>query len=417
MVLNFLRAYIFTRRSGALVRIIGWISLVGVALSVVALVVVISVMQGFGAGIRDRLLSVEPHIVVDMPVTAVSPSDQDTFLREMSQLSGVRAHYYESQDLMLRTIDGLYSGAIGQGIESETLKSILKNLDVKSKSKLKSDMLVLDSHEMQADTYRLKRGEIVLGIDLANSLAVFEGDELVVVSPESLLLPPGEVPKYERVKVKRILRSNVPSIDSQTIFYGLDETFRNIRYGSRIERKIQLTLNDPMELDDKTAYLKAHNYKFETWQDRNSALFYSLRAEKFLMTLFLALTFLIGSFSIVTLLVLLSTQKQQDIGMMQAMGFSRARVRRLFASMGISLTFIGMSAGLVLGLIICWWIDKFSILKLPDIYYDTDLPVSVDYKTIFVVSGLVFVIAILSSWFATRQTAVLSPVEALRSSK
>ncbi len=417
MILSFLKAYIFTRRSGALVRIIGWISLSGVALSVVALVVVISVMQGFGRGIRDRLLSVEPHIVVEMPATIKTRSDQDTFLREMSGLKSVKAHYYESQDLMLRTIDGLYAGAIGRGIESDTLKSILTALDVTSKTKRKSDQLFLNPKELHEETYSLKRGEVVIGVDLANSLAIFEGDELVVVSPEALLLPPGEVPRYERVKVKSILRSNVPDIDSRVIFYGLDQTFRSIRYGSMAEKKIQLTLDNPMDMDVALSHLQAHGYKFETWQDRNSSLFYSLKAEKFLMTLFLALTFLIGSFSIVTLLVLLSTQKKRDIGMMQAMGYSRGRVRQLFASMGVLLTFVGMAGGLMLGLIICWWIDKFSILKLPDIYYDTDLPVSVDFKTIFIVSGLVFVIATLSSWLATRQTAVLTPVEALRSKK
>lgn len=416
MISSFLKAYIFTRRSGALVRIIGWISLVGAALSVVAMVVVTSVMQGFGGGIRDRLLAVEPHVVVELSSEQPDYANVASLVQDINKIEKAKAHLYETQDLMIRTVDGLYSGAAGHGIDSGTLKNILEGLDVKRR-KTKRDQLRLDPRDFSPDTYDLKKGEVVIGVDLANALAIFEGDEIVIVSPEALLLPPGESIRFEKVRVKSILRSNVPHIDAQTVFYGLGESLRTIRYSPIREKKIEVRSEDPLNLNSITAFLVSKKIKYQTWSERNSSLFYSLKMEKFLMTLFLGLTLLIGSFSIVTLLVLLSTQKREDIGMMQAMGMSPKNVRRLFAGMGVGITTVGMGAGLLIGLIACWWLDHFPIIKLPDIYYDTDLPVSVDYQTIIGVSVIVFIVSSLSSWFATKATSKLTPVQALRFKK
>lgn len=405
MIGQFLKSYIFTKRSGALVRIIGWLSFVGVGLSVVAMVVVISVMTGFGVGMRDRILSVEPHLVVEAP----EPNTRRELIEKLNSRKGIKAHLYESRDVMIRTVDGLYGGASARGIASDTLKKILADLE----KKRNEGNLQLTERSFKEETYTLEKGEVVLGIDLANSLAIFPGDELVVISPEALLLPPGEVPRYERVRVKSLLRSNVPQIDSQVIFYGLGRTFRNLSY-TQADLAIEVRLDDPMNFDGLKSDLEANGFSVQSWVDRNSALFYSLKIEKFLMTLFLSLTFLIGSFSIVTLIVLLSNQKRQDMGMLQAMGLATHRIRNLFAGMGVLLSASGMGVGLGLGLLICWWIDKFSILKLPDIYYDTKLPISIDYFTISIVLFLVFVLSALSSIWTSRQSTPRNPIESLR---
>ena len=260
----------------------------------------------------------------------------------------------------------------------------------------------------------MQQGEVVVGVDLANSLAIFPGDEIVVISPEALLLPSSEAPKFEKVRVKSLLRSNVPQIDGQVIYYGLGQTFRSLSYSHQAERRIEIRLDDPMNFEGLKSEFSNRGYSPQSWVDRNSALFFSLRIEKFLMTLFLSLTFLIGSFSIVTLLVLLSTQKRQDMGMLQAMGFSLSRVRRLFAGIGITLSLAGMGTGLMLGLLTCWWIDKFAVLPLPDIYYDSKLPVDIDFRTIGISLGAVFVISVLCSIITARQSASLKPIDSLR---
>lgn len=377
----------------------------GVGLSVVAMVVVISVMTGFGVGMRDRILSVEPHLVVEAP----EPSTRRELLEKLNSRKGIKAHLHESRDVMLRTVDGLYGGAAARGIASDTLKKILSDLE----KKRSEGNLQLAERSFKEDTYTLEKGEVVLGIDLANSLAIFPGDELVVISPEALLLPPGEVPRYERVRVKSLLRSNVPQIDSQVMFYGLGRTFRNLSY-TQPDLAIEVRLDDPTNFSDLKSDLEANGFSVQSWVDRNSALFYSLKIEKFLMTLFLSLTFLIGSLSIVTLIVLLSTQKRQDMGMLQAMGLATRRIRNLFAGMGVMLSASGMAVGLGLGLLICWWIDKFSILKLPDIYYDTKLPISIDYFTISTVLLLVFILSALSSIWTSRRSTPRNPIESLR---
>lgn len=410
MTYQFLKAYIFNRRQGALVRTIGWISLCGITLSVLALVVVISIMQGFGAGIRDRLLAVESHLIVE----AKEGASRSELIERLNKKEGVDAHLFASQDLMIRTVEGIYGGASGRGIQSASLAEILKSLEIKKSKVGFANQLSLEANPIELQTHTLAKGEVVIGVDLARSLAIFPGDEIVVISPEALLLPQGEVPRYERVRVKSLLRSDVPQIDSQVLFYGLGDTFRGISYATQPYMAIEIRLKEPLQYQKLEQELLSEGHKVSTWVDRNAALFYSLKVEKFLMSLFLSLTFVIGSFSIVTLLVLLKTQKKQDMGMLQAMGLSRKRVRALFAKMGIALTATGIVLGVSMGVVLCLWIDKYSIIRLPDFYYDTKLPVSFDWMTIGLVIGLVFVISTLVSILTAKQVSDESIISTLK---
>lgn len=369
-----------------------------------AMVVVLSVMSGFGEAIQDRLLSVDPHLVVKVKPEVLGESR--TLLKETAPADAT-VDEYEVQDVILRTVDGLFGGAIAKGLTSESLKRLLFETRRTEKKQAKEKFEDVEFIPPSA-------GEIYIGTDLARSLGVFEGDELTLISPEVLLLPPGETPIYERLKVSKVVRTNVPDIDTKMVYYDLDKSMRRMRDSIGLERGFELRLSKFNEVEKLSKVLKSKGLNVETWKERNSALFYSLKMEKILMGVFLALILFIASFSIVIVLVLLSVQKRRDLGLLMAMGLSPRRTTVLFTKVGMILSGSGMFLGLLFGLVICWIGQNATFLKLPDIYYDTRLPISVEPGIIGFVAILCILISFFSSWLPASMSAKVLPSQSLR---
>jgi lipoprotein-releasing system permease protein len=422
VIWQFFIRYLFSRRAGALVRLISWLCILGVGVGVLAMVVVLSVMTGFGGAIQERLLSVEPHIMVklkDLKNESTAVIDLQVELEKLSLFPKKTEYFaFEDQDVIIRTIDGYFGGAVARGIEPTALKRMLDKLraiEIEKESDIGQEIANTKDYKGWEQIEGLKAGEVVIGIDLAKSLGIFTGDEITAVPPESLLLPAGEVIPHEKVVVKRVLRTNLPDFDNGFLFYRRDMSFRWRDRPASLQKGVAVYLPDPYKADALIKRMpKNKNWEVESWNQRNSALFYSLKMEKLLMTVFLGLTLFIGSFSIVTVLVLLGTQKRRDIGILLACGFSKSKTRNLFAGVGFILSSIGVVSGLVIGLIICYILDNYSIIELPDIYYDQRIPVSVDAGLIGGLLLIAALIAFLGSWLPAYLNTSLTPVEALQ---
>ncbi|MEQ1877282.1 MAG: FtsX-like permease family protein [Bdellovibrionia bacterium] len=408
MVWLIFKHYLLSKRSSALIRSIAWLCISGVGIGVLAMTVVLSVMNGFDLAIRDRLLAVEPHLVVH--VTPDANHDEDAVVQLLAGRG--QAHPFESRDVIVRTIDGLYGGAVAKGVDTEALTKILRDVS-KTRREQQRDTGPLDGVESAAGGFRLEPGEISMGVDLANSIGVFEGDEVVLATPEALLLPSGEIPTYEKVRVKNFIRTNVPDIDSEMIFYSREAGLRRLQ--GQLDRGVEIRLKDPSDYTDLMNEIVHAGYKVESWEQRNSALFHSLRMEKMAIGLFLSLSIIIASFSIITVLVLLVTHKRSEIGLLMAMGLAPARTRNIFAGVGLLLSSIGLFGGLALGVLFCIALDKFSFIRLPDVYYDTRIPVEIDYTVLAGMVGGSLVLALAASWIPALLTTRMSPTEAIRS--
>jgi lipoprotein-releasing system permease protein len=377
----------------------------GVGVGVMALIIVISVMNGFGSSIRERLFLVEPHLVVRFPHAW---SDQEVKVKRQGLVSQIKDQVasispYERQDVILRTRDGYFNGAVARGLEAPALHSLLEGVDRIHHQ----ESAQVAEEELNTP---LQGRELMLGVELARSLNLFVGDNITIISPEALLLPIGEVPPYERVAVSRILRTNVPDVDQHGVFYSSGTVLHRLKESASRENGLDIKLRDAYQFEDLRNQLRTQGWDVESWQDRNAALFFSLKMEKLLMSTFLGLTVLVACFSIVIVLVLLGIQKRRDIGMLMTMGLSRKRTRSLFTKIGMTLAGFGMFGGLSIGLIICWIGGRYQFIKLPDIYYDTRIPFEVDYNWvagIIVIGGLVaFLASFLPAWWATRSERI-----------
>lgn len=389
-----------------MVKTIALICISGIVVGVAALIIVLSVMNGFNQSIGDRMLAVEPHLVFKLNKENTDSKKEDKALEDqlLEEKTVQKLIRVDQQDVILRTIDGRFSGAEAKGYNSKDLQNLLERVEEFKKNRPNYIPVVKE----------LKEGEVIVGIDLARNLNVFEGDELLVIPPETLLLPSGEIPDYERVTVVSILSTELQSIDGQVLFYDYTHTMRRLESSASMERRLELRLHhrsDYVEIQKK--YQQA-GYEVDSWVDRNAALFFALKMERWAMTVFLSLAAIITSFSILTVLILLMTQKRQDIGILMSLGLSLKQTKIIFMQLGMMLSAIGLGGGILLGLMVSLYLQWFPLEVLPDIYYDATIPATVDFNLILTVFAVAALISLIGSWLPVHLHLKMSPSEALR---
>ncbi|MCB0392097.1 MAG: ABC transporter permease, partial [Bdellovibrionales bacterium] len=338
LTFSFFKNYLFSKRSGALIRIISWICLLGITVGVASLIVVMSVMNGFNESIRKRLLLTKPHLVVTGDIAELKKYRSELINKNVESVDLV-----ENQDVIVRTVDGVFGGAVAKGMETQQLKSLFKRLTENRMGEEGSFMLM----EGAAD---LNEGEVVLGVGLAKTLNVYEGDQIVVIPPEALLLPPGVIPFYARARVKAILQTEVPDVDSQSLYYNINDGLPALHRSRSRAQELEVRINNLEELKYYKNFLLQQGASVDTWEDRDRAMLFALKMEKFIIGTFIGLSTVITAFSILTVLVLLITQKRKDIGVLISMGLSKTKTRWLFVRIGVILSFLGLGSCLTLGL-------------------------------------------------------------------
>ena len=402
LTFSFFKNYLFSKRSGALIRIIAWICLLGVTVGVASLIVVMSVMNGFNESIRNRLLLTKPHLVIQG-----NNDNLNVYQKHFLEKDVQSADIVENQDVVVRTVDGVFGGAVAKGMETQQLKSLFKRLTDNRVGEEGSFMYVEGAAE-------LEEGEVVLGMGLAKNLSVYEGDQIVIIPPEALLLPPGEVPYYSRARVKAILQTEVPDVDSQSLYYNLGKGLKALSRSRSRFRELEVRLKDLDQLEEAKSFALSLGADVDSWKDRDRAMLFALKMEKLIIGTFIGLSTIITAFSILTVLVLLITQKRKDIGILMSMGYSRFNTRWMFVRLGLILSFLGLGSGLVLGLLVCMGVDQLSLDILPNIYQDTSIPVTVEWNLIITALFGGGLIALVGSYIPTVLTMRYTPAEALR---
>ncbi len=416
--LEFFKHFLLSRRAGSLIRTIAWLSIVSVAIGVTALIVVLSVMNGFHQSIQNRLLAAEPHLVIGLDKlpyyipTALGRPVSDYLQTEKAELDLI-----ERQDVVIRTAEGVFSGAEARGLDRSAVLRLISSVEEANRGEKTSAFAMPPADELSNS---IGPGELMMGAELARSLGIFEGDRITVIAPEALLLPPGEAPKFERLVVKRLLTTNVADLDNKLFLYSRGQSLLGL--GSSASRRIDIEAWMPNP--DAAEKIKGEILKIDksydanrvqTWGDRNSALFHALRLEIVSIGLFLSLSTLIAGFSIVTVLLILITQKRKEIGLLMSMGLSRSRTRALFTRLGLLLSSVGILSGAVIGVTLCLVIDSLDTSILPDFYYDTSIPAKVNPLFVSGVVGLALGLAFLASYIPARRITDLEPADALMS--
>jgi lipoprotein-releasing system permease protein len=396
-------------RKNGFISFISGVSMLGIALGVAALIIVLSVMNGFQKEVRDRMLSVVAHIeVLDANGNAL-PDWQATAAaaRKNPQVIGA-APFVASQALMARGDD--MRGVIVRGIVP------------------KEEATVTDLAAQLRDTTLAKLVPggfgIVLGIELARSLGVHEGDKVTVVLPGGTVTPAGVVPRLKQMTVVGTFDAGHYEYDSGLALVSLDDAARLFRVDG--PTGIQLRLKDLNEAPLVAAELQdslGSSVQVRDWTNTNRNWFAAVQVEKRLMFIILTLIVAVAAFNLVSTLVMTVTDKRADIAILRTLGATPRSVMSIFIVQGAASGIIGTLAGVVLGLVVAFNIDVI-VPAIESLLHVSFLPSSVylisrmpsdpqqgDVVPIVVISlVLAFVATLYPSWRASR----LQPAEALR---
>ena len=418
--LRFLRS----ARQDRSLSIITWISMVGVMLGVTALVVTISVMNGFRANLFHAVTGTQPHARIAPAEGTIGPAARERLQEALAAHPAVEAvGPYFSRQVFLRVGD-TYRAAILRGIDSAAearvtrLSHFLR--DAVSLPFLEGE----PGGELLARIDRPRReggpAGIILGSPLARALAVDTGDRVDVISPVKRMTPIGQVPLIKRFRVAAVFETGIGGTDDILAFVDLGLAQRLFRAGDVVDG-LALRMADAEEIDaaDLVARLPggaSGGWRVITWMDENRNVFQVMKLEKLGLFLILTLIIVVAFFNIISSLVMLVLEKTRGIAILKAVGATDAMVRRIFFMQGFWIGTVGTCTGVGLGLSACWALATFDLIRLPPGVYPvvTRLPVLVQWPDLTVIASASFLICLTVTLLPASRAARIRPVENLR---
>jgi len=405
---RYTRAGRATRRNG-FISFISGVSMLGIALGVAALIIVLSVMNGFQKEVRDRMLGVVSHIEIFAPQGAALPDVNRTMeeARRNPQVIGV-APFIASQALVARGED--MKGAIVRGIDPA----------------LEGQVTDVAGGERGAAIARLKAGEfgVVLGIDLARSLGVRDGDPVTLIAPSGQVTPAGVVPRLKQVKVVGVFESGHYEYDSALVMMHMDDAARIFRVEGPTGIRLKLKdLHQARQVASELAGSLTGQLLIRDWTRQNKTWFAAVELEKRMMFIILTLIVAVAAFNLVSTLVMTVTDKRADIAILRTLGASPRSIMGIFVVQGAMVGVIGTFAGLLLGLGIAYNIDVivpaleqlFHASFLPrEVYLISRMPSEPQQGDIMPIAIISLVLAFLATIYPSWRASRVNPAEALR---
>ena len=405
---RYTRAGRATRRNG-FISFISGVSMLGIALGVAALIIVLSVMNGFQKEVRDRMLSVVSHVEIFSPYGEALPDVARTLAeaRANPQVIGA-APFIGTQALLARGED--MKGAIVRGIDPA----------------LEGEVTDLAAALRGGALERLVSGEfgVVLGRDLARQLGVQPGDKVTLVAPSGQVTPAGVVPRMKQMTVVGTFDSGHYEYDAGVVLLLVDDAARIFRLEGPSGIRLKLKdLHQAREVGSQLAATLSGDLLIRDWTRQNRNWFAAVQLEKRMMFIILTLIVAVAAFNLVSTLVMTVTDKRADIAILRTLGASPGSIMGIFVVQGATVGVIGTLAGLLLGLGVAFNIDvlvptlerALNASFLPqEIYLISRMPSdpqSSDILPIAIISlVLAFVATLYPSWRASR----VNPAEALR---
>ena len=386
------------KRSGrnSFISFISLISMCGIALGVAALIVVLSVMNGFQKEVRDRMLSVLSHIEV-FDASGAMP-DWQSVARQTFQNKEVMgaAPYVSAQAMMTR--DDVVRGVIIRGVLPDQEPKV-------------SDVA---AQVRQGSFNALKPGEfnIVLGGELARGLRVGIGDKVTLIAPQGQVTPAGVLPRLKQFTVAGIFEAGHYEFDSTLAFIQLDDAEKMFRTSapSGVRLRIKDMLQAPQVAQQLANTLQGNLY-LRDWSQQNSNWFAAVKTEKRMMFIILTLIIAVAAFNLVSTLVMTVTDKQADIAILRTLGASPGSIMKIFVIQGALVGLIGTGLGIGFGVLVALNIDTIvpfiehllHVQFLPkSVYVISELPSDLDWSDVWTIGIVSVILAFLATLYPSR---------------
>ena len=413
--------YLKAKRKQIFISVISLISIGGVALGVAALIITLSVMNGFRNDLREKIIGMNSHIVVldQRNIGLEEPGMAQKKVNRIESVVAVAPFVYGQA--ILKSGDRA-SGAVVKGIfpeETKKVAGLLKNLREGNIDFLEFPLKERGNSpsEVLSDNPDKRENGIVLGAELAKNLNLSLGMNVVLISPMDVATRLGMIPRMEKFRVVGIFDSGMYEYDASLayIFFpvaqklfnlgeratGLEVKIDNIFFADRVAGVIQKDLGYP--------------YWARSWMVTHKNLFAALKLEKVTMFVILVLIVLVAAFNIISTLMMMTMEKTKDIGILKAMGAARSGILKIFLFEGFTIGVVGTVIGTAVGYIACRLLEKYQFIKLPqDVYYISSLPVHMQGTDFIFITLVVIVVSLMATIYPAYKASRLDPCEAIK---
>ena len=399
--------YVRARRRNHFISFISMSSMIGVALGVMALITVISVMNGFEKELKDRILGMASHAVIEELNGLKDWQLVINNIKDHPEIVGA-APYFHAEGML--TKDKIVNGVIIRGIlpHEET------NVAIVAEKMIEGDLNDLKSTEFN----------IILGAELVRKLNLKIGDKVTLVAPQANFTPAGILPRLKRFTLIGIFEVGMHEFDGGLALIHMDDALRLFRKSNPtgIRLKTNNILKAPT-ISREIASQLSSKYWVIDWTQRHSNFFRALKTEKTVMFVILTLIVAVAAFNIISTLVMAVSDKQSDIAVLRTLGASPKSILKIFIIQGTIIGAIGILLGVIGGV---WLASNIETLVpalenmlgykflSPDVYYISDLPSDMHWSDVILISVVSFVLCLLATIYPAFRAANTLPAEALR---
>lgn len=391
MALRYLNA-----KKDKFLSVINFVAVAGITIGVAALIIVIGVMSGFDHDLREKIVGANAHVLVERESGLKPYKEIDGRLQAMA---GVKAATPYMHGNVFLEVPPRAVSLILRGVAPETEGGVTK----------------IDQYLSSGRIADLRPDQAVIGSQLAGFYGFKIGDELTVIAPASGVA--GQNWRY-KFKIAGIFTSGMYDYDMNLILVHLAKAQEIFHVAPDVVTGIGLKLQnaDQAPRVKKDIYHSlGFSFLVRTWMEENASFFAALALEKLAMFIILTLIVLVASFNIISTLIVTVTSKVKDIGILMAVGASRATINTIFTLQGLAIGFMGTFWGFVLGVGLSLLLKKYHFVELPqDIYYIKYLPVLIQASDVGMIVGSAMVITYVATVYPAFKAGRLKPVEALR---
>ncbi|MDZ7593035.1 MAG: lipoprotein-releasing ABC transporter permease subunit [Thiobacillus sp.] len=401
--------YTHAKRRNHFISFISIVSMAGIALGVMALIVVLSVMNGFQEELRTRILGVAAHLEI------AGPADR------LADWRGVLAEAKQNKEVMSGAPFVNAQGMLANGdlVRGAIIRGVLPDME--------SQVADFSSYMKAGKLTDLQAGEfgIILGGELARVLNVYPGDKLVLLTPQGNITPAGVMPRVKQFTVTGIFEAGMFEYDSGLALIHLHDAQKLLRLGedvSGVRLKLTELFRAPFVTRDLSQSLTGHYYLTD-WTKSHANFFRAVAIEKRMMFLILLLIVAVAAFNIVSTLVMAVTDKQSDIAILRTLGAKPGSIMKIFIVQGVFIGVFGTLLGLASGVLVALnletivpIIERMAGMDLfpADVYYINELPSRLVWNDVGIIAGISLLISLVATLYPSWRASRINPAEALR---
>ena len=403
--------YTRAKRKNHFISFISMTSMVGIALGVAALIIVLSVMNGFQAELRNRILGVASHIEIT------------EFTNQLSQWPALAAQVQEQPNIKASAPYIMAQGMLsnGQAVQGALIRGVLPSEEDKV-ADLGKSMKVGKLDDLEPGAFN-----IILGSDLAYTLGINVGEKIVLMAPQGQFTPTGVVPRIKQFTVVGLFQIGMYEYDSGLALIHLQDAAKLYRMGDQVSG-LRLKIDNLFDAPAMTAELTKSltplgAYYITDWTQQHANFFKAIQLEKRVMFIILTLIVAVAAFNIVSTLVMAVTDKRADIAIMRTLGASPRSIMQIFIIQGALIGIIGTFFGAILGIVIALNIDTiipfienlFQVQFLAkDVYYISELPSKLEWSDTTTIIITSIILSLLATLYPSYKASKINPAEALR---